>query len=93
MTILVLLEATPQPGRAQDLVNYFKQNFHAREHDGFHDAVTYVSEDGNTVLVTQFWDSIADFEMYLGWRETAGSMAQFKALLQTEPVIRYFDSR
>ena len=93
MTTLVFIEATPQPGRAQDLVDYFKRNLHAREHDGFHDAAVYVSEDGNVVVVTQFWDSVADFEQYLGWRETAGSMGEFETLLQAEPTIRYFESR
>ena len=93
MTTLVLVEATPQPGQAQALVEYFKRNFHAQDHDGFHDGAAYVSEAENLVLVTQLWDSIADFELYLGWRETAGSMAEFKALLQGEPTIRYFESR
>jgi quinol monooxygenase YgiN len=93
MTTLVLVEATPQPGRAQDLVDYFKRNFHAREHNGFHDAATYVSEDESTVIVTQFWDSVADFEAYLGWRETVSSMAEYEALLQAEPTTRYFELR
>ena len=92
MTTLILLEATPQPGRAHELVEFFKQNFHSPEHDGFHDAVAYVSDDEKTVLITQFWDSAADYEMYLGWRETATSMAEFHTLLQAEPRTRTFES-
>ena len=90
---LILVEAIPKPGRAQDLVDYFKRNFHAPEHDGFHEGAAYVSENQDLVLVTQLWDSVADFEQYLGWRETAGSTAEFQALLQEEPTIRYFEAR
>ncbi len=93
MTTLVLVEAKPQPGRTQDLVDYFKRNFHAPEHDGFHDGAVYASEKDDVVLVTQLWESSTDFELYLGWRETAGTMADFEALLQGEPTIRYFESR
>ena len=93
MTTLVLVKATPQPGRTQDLVDYFKRNFHAREHDGFHDGAVYVNDSENVVLVTQLWDSATDFELYLGWRETAGNMAEFEALLHGEPSVQYFESR
>lgn len=93
MRTLVVIEAIPQPGRAQELVDFFKRNFHhTQARDGYHDAAAYLSEDGELVLVTQLWDSKADFETYLGWRETAGSVAEFQTLVQAEPTLRYFES-
>ena len=93
MTTLVLLEATPQPGRTQELADYYKRNFHAQGHDGFHEGSAYVSEKENVVLVIQLWDSVEAFEVYLGWRETAASVGEFSALIQGQPTIRYFESR
>lgn len=94
MATLVFIEAVPQPGKTEALVEFFKSNFHhSAGQDGFHHASAYVSEDQGTVVVTQLWESKADFEQYLGWRETAGGAADFQALIQDEPLVRFFDSR
>lgn len=94
MVTLVLIEAIPKSGQTQHLVDFFKRNLHhSQGRDGFHDAAVYVSEDGNSVVVTQLWDSKADFEQYLAWRETAENFGEFQTLLREEPGVRYFESR
>ena len=93
MASLVLIEATAQAGRLQELVNFYERNFHhSQGRDGFQSAAAYVGDIDETVVVTQLWDSKADFESYLGWRETAGSVAEFQSLVAGEPVIRFFES-
>ena len=92
MATLVFIEAVPQPGKSDELVAFFKRNFHHSEgRDGFHHAAAYVSEDRDTVVVTQLWDSKTDFEQYLAWRETAGGVAEFQVLIAQEPVVRFFE--
>jgi len=44
------------------------------------------------VLVTQSWESKADFEQYLAWRETAGSTREFEARAEGETVVSFYES-
>lgn len=46
--------------------------------------------DPKRFLLIQQWNSIAQQQGYIAWRDERGNLAQLRALLSEDPVVRYF---
>ena len=42
------------------------------------------------LMYFETWDSKSHYEKYLAWREETGVLAEFVALLEGPPSVRYF---
>ena len=62
-----------------------------RQKQGCRYVHAYRKQDSETeVILLEEWDSIADYEKYLGWRKENGSLDRLTGLLDQPPVIEYW---
>jgi quinol monooxygenase YgiN len=52
-----------------------------------------IRDQGNPkrFLLVQQWNSVAQQQGYIAWRNQRGNLAQLRALLSQDPVVRYLD--
>jgi quinol monooxygenase YgiN len=92
MTTMICVEATLQAGRVQDATEFLQQRFpETREYAGCQDIIAYLNDDGKTMMFVEHWDSKADFDKYLAWRQESGSFAAFTDMVDGELKFRTFE--
>ena len=91
MDTLVILEMPVKEGSLTELQALMKRLFpDTRRFAGCQDINAYLAEDGRTVVLVQHWDSAASYQRYLAWRQETGVFAEIMAMLDGEPVMRFF---
>lgn len=92
METMICIEATLKEGRLQDAVEFLRERFpETRDYPGCKGITAYLNDDEKTMVFIERWDSHADFEKYLAWRQASGSFAYFTELVEGELEIRSFE--
>ena len=93
MAVRVLLETQAKPGTGGDLVAFFRSIMsEARDYEGCLGVETLQnSDDADSVVLVEEWETRAQYESYLAWRREKGVSDRLKQMLAEPPVIRHFD--
>ncbi len=60
--------------------------------EGNKSAVYFVSqEDPSKLLLLEEWESKEDFDAYLNWRIERGDFAELKSLLESDPILTFYE--
>jgi quinol monooxygenase YgiN len=93
MDTLIILEMRVKEGSVAGLQAFLKQIFpDTRRFEGCQDINAYLGDDGRTIMLVQHWDSAASYQRYLTWRQETGVFAEIMAMLDGEPVMRFFSA-
>lgn len=94
MAITVLLEVTAKDGTGDELVATFKNILpDTRAREGFIDIVVNQNQDNkDNLVIVEHWETKAQYESYLGWRQETGVLDQLVAACSAPPSIRYYDA-
>ena len=94
MGVTVLLEVKAKPGAIDQLISKFSEILpDTRLYDGnIGLELVQNQEDANILVAIEQWDTRAQYEKYLAWRQEAGTLAEIVELLDGPPNIRYFNS-
>lgn len=92
MSTLVILEATVKSG-ALPALNTLMRNIlpDTRAYDGCQNIEIYNDEESSKTVFIQHWDSRAQYEKYLVWRQETGLVAELGALFDSPPDIRFYE--
>jgi quinol monooxygenase YgiN len=93
MSVTVLLEAPVKPENVSNMKSYMAELLpDSRKYEGCRGMDVYFNtEDKNTMVVLERWDSRQHHEKYLGWRTETGVMDKIGGMLAGPPSIRYFE--
>ncbi|MFC2035386.1 putative quinol monooxygenase [Chloroflexota bacterium] len=93
MSVLVLVEAPVKPEEISNMKSYLAEVYPAtRAYDGCQGIDAYFNtEDKDSIVMIEHWESRAQHEKYLGWRTETGVMAKLGSMLAGPPIIRYFE--
>ena len=93
MATRVILEVRAKPGTGAELIAFFRSILpETRAHEGCTGVETLQnSDDADSVIVVEDWESREQYENYLTWRREKGTSDQLKETLAEPPVIRHFD--
>ncbi|MCJ8312464.1 MAG: antibiotic biosynthesis monooxygenase [Saccharospirillaceae bacterium] len=93
MSIRVQLDANAKPECVAELSGAIAEMFpETRKYDGNIDINAFLSEDGHSFSFVETWETKAQYETYLAWREETGTMAKLGALLQEPPTIKFYNA-
>ena len=93
MAITVLLDLKIQPGKADEMVQWMKDNLpdtRARQGAGKIELIVD-QDDPNHLVVYQIWDSKADQQAYFAWRAERGDLDKLGAFVAAPPTFTFFD--
>tara|TARA_Y100000815_G_scaffold271332_1_gene297688 strand:- start:181 stop:486 length:306 start_codon:yes stop_codon:yes gene_type:complete len=92
MGVTVLLEVKAKAGTIDQLMNKFSEILpDTRSYDGnIGIELVQNQEDANILVAIEQWDTRAQYEKYLAWRQESGTLAEIVELLDGPPNIRYF---
>ncbi|WP_162932928.1 putative quinol monooxygenase [Roseovarius sp. EL26] len=81
-------EASGQP-----LTDFFDRILSGtHSYEGNMSAVYFVSQDDpSKILLLEEWESKADFDSYLNWRIERGDFAELTSLLESDPVLTFYE--
>ncbi|WP_324134772.1 putative quinol monooxygenase [Bosea sp. (in: a-proteobacteria)] len=89
VTVTLRLSAKDGPVFIQHLAEVLAVT---RQAKGCRHSNTYVSPDDNReVMLVQGWDSLAQQQAYIGWRDSTGDLKQFIDFLAKPPVVEVFE--
>ena len=93
MTVSVLLEGNLKQGERDGFTALLTEKFKlTKTFDGFQTIdLTYNVEDPNNWVITELWDSRADYEKYLQFRQEDGTLGEVAAVCRDSPSVRIFD--
>ena len=93
MGVTVLLEVKAKAGTIDQLINKFSKILpDTRSYDGnIGIELVQNQEDANILVAIEQWDTRAQYEKYLAWRQESGTLAEIVELLDGPPNIRYFN--
>lgn len=92
MGTLVILDLPVKQESIVELQTYLKEIFpDTRRFEGCEGINAYLGEDGKTIVLVQHWDSAESYQRYLTWRQETGVFARIMAMLDGEPVMRFFN--
>lgn len=93
MAIMVLLEAEAKAEAVGPLKAALASAFpDTRAYEGCRGITAYTStDDGQSIVFVEFWESKAHYERYLAWRTETGVMAQLASMLEGDLRIRCFE--
>lgn len=93
MGTLVILDLPVKQESVAELSTYLKEIFpDTRGFDGCEGINAYLGEDGKTIVLVQHWDSPESYQRYLTWRQETGVFAKIMAMLDGEPMMRFFNA-
>ena len=93
MAVMVLVEVQAKPDRLAELQEHMRGGLgDTRSYDGCTGLTTYINQDDdcNMVLV-EAWESRAQYDKYLAWRQETGFLDKITEMLASEPSIRFYD--
>ena len=92
MGVTVLLEVKAKAGTIDQLIGKFSEILpDTRSYDGnIGIELVQNQDDANTLVAIEQWDTRAQYEKYLAWRQESGTLAEIVELLDGPPNIRYF---
>lgn len=93
MSVLVLLEAQVKPEDVSNMKSYLTEILpESRTYEGCQAMDMYFNtENENSMVIIERWDSRSHHEKYLGWRTETGVMGKIGGMLAGPPSIRYFE--
>ena len=93
MAVKVILEVKAKPGTGNELVAFFGSILpETRAYEGCTGVEALQnSDDADTVVVVEEWDSREQYEKYLAWQRERGVSDRLKQALAEPPSIRHFD--
>ena len=93
MTVSILLEGTLKDGERDGFTKLLTEKFKlTKTFDGFQTIeLTYNVEDPNNWVITELWDSKADYEKYLQFRQEDGTLDEVASVCTGAPSVRIFD--
>jgi len=93
MTVSVLLEGFLKEGERDGFTALLTEKFKVtRTFDGFQTIdLTYNVEDPSNWVITELWDSKEDYQKYLQFRQTDGTLDEVGAVCTGAPSVRIFD--
>ena len=93
MTILVLGEVKAKADSVDELKTLLREILpDTRAFDGCEGVTVYtVSDDRQTFLFVEFFQSKEHQQRYVQWRTETGVMAQLVEMLEGPPQVRYFE--
>ena len=93
MAVKVILEVKAKPGTGNELVGFFRSILpETRAYEGCTGVETLQnSDDADTVVVLEEWDSREQYEKYLAWQRERGVSDRLKQALAEPPSVRHFD--
>lgn len=93
MGVMVLLEAPVKAEEISNMKSYLAEIFpETREYDGCRAIDVYFNtEDEDSIVLVEHWDSRAHHEKYLHWRTESGVMDKIGGMLAGPPSMRYFE--
>lgn len=93
MAIQVTIDMTAKEGRVDDLRTWFLD--HLAGTRGFAGNISVEvarnQDEPSRILFVEKWESRANFEAYLAWRDESGVIAELLELLDGDITFRYHD--
>ncbi len=93
MAITALLDINVQPGKADEMVQWMKDNLpdtRARQGAGKMELIVD-QDDPNHMVVYETWDRKADQEAYMAWRTERGDLDILGPMFAAPPTFTFFD--
>ncbi len=92
MAIMVKVEATVDPERVSEAIEFLREKFpETRAYSGCQDVTAFLNDDGKTFVFVEHWDSKEHFEKYMTWRQESGTFGVFLGMLEGEIDVRFFE--
>lgn len=93
MAVRVVLEMKAKTGTGNDLVAAFKSTLaDTRAFEGCTSIdVLQNSEDADSLMLVEVWETRAHHEKYLAWRRERGDIERRAGSFAERPNVRYFD--
>jgi len=93
VSVLVLLETSAAPGKADELKTVFADILpDTRAFDGCEGVTVHANQDvPEQLALVERWASRGHYETYFAWRQERGDVEKLAALIAGPPNIRYFD--
>ena len=93
MKVTVILEATANDGRVDELIDMFRENFkQTRAYDGcLSVSMSQNQDDRNHLIIIMDWGTREKYETYLQWRADTGGVDKLTQLVGENFAINYFD--
>ncbi|GEM29579.1 antibiotic biosynthesis monooxygenase [Nocardia neocaledoniensis NBRC 108232] len=93
MAIQVTIDMAAKEGRFDDLREWFVKNLPGTRSFAGNISVEVArnQDEPARILFVEKWDSRADFEAYLAWRDESGVIAELLEMLDGEITFRYHD--
>lgn len=92
MSVIVTLKAQVKEGKKEVLVEMLRKLLpETRAYQGFIAISINFQRESSSVLFFEEWDRVEDYEAYLAWRSQTGVMDRLGSVLDSAPIISYFD--
>ncbi|MGM7645914.1 putative quinol monooxygenase [Nocardia sp. JW2] len=93
MAIQVSIDMTAKPGRFDDLRDWFIAHIPGTRNFAGNITVEIArnQDEPNRIFFVEKWNTRADFESYLAWREESGVIAELVEMLDGDITFRYHD--
>ncbi|MEV6217323.1 antibiotic biosynthesis monooxygenase [Nocardia sp. NPDC051833] len=93
MAIQVTIDMSAKPGRYDDLRKWFVEHLAGTRSFAGNITVEVArnQDEPDRILFVEKWDTRANFEAYLAWREESGVIAELVEMLEGDITFRYHD--
>lgn len=93
MAVIVRFELFPRKEKHEEIRSFFKNILQGtRDYVGNQGVfLSKEQENGDKLMLVEYWASKADFEKYLNWRVETGDFGRLGELLSKGPDIQFFD--
>jgi quinol monooxygenase YgiN len=90
--MIVLLELKVRPDSVDRLKDRLAEWLPAtRSYDGCHGTTAHAqTEDPHVVIMIEHWESEAHYDRYRQWRSDTGVRADLVSMLESPPLVRFF---
>jgi len=92
MTTLVIFEGKTKEDSIAVLKDFLRKHIpDTRSYMGCQNIEAYLNKGEKSLVMIEHWNSEECYENYLDWRERTGVLSELDELLDTPPIIRFFD--
>jgi len=93
MSVTVALEIKAKPGKADDIIEFFRKALPEHRSYGGCEGLTVHrnQDDPDAFVLWEHWATRPNYEAYLAWRDETGVLKDFLDMLDGDPTFNFYD--